>query len=140
MATREERKKIEYENKITNIMDKLNVTRAEAEDVIKHDEIIDKGGRTEHDFDKAKEKECMKMCNTGQKKKAPTVYNFTKRERKENTTKSGIIAELARFLAENGSLLCENIEIIKKEKLISFTVGENSYELDLKQKRKPKTE
>lgn len=138
MATREERKKIEYENKITNIMDKLEVTREVAEDVIRHDEIIDKGGRTEYDFDKAKEKECMKMCNTGQKKKTPTVYNFNKRTRKENTTKSGIISELAEFLSKIDTLSCENVEILNKEKLISFKIGENTYELDLRQKRKPK--
>lgn len=136
--TREERKKIEYEDKVKNIMDKLEVIREVAEDVIKHDEIIDKGGRTEHDFDKTKEKECMKMCNVGQKKKAPTVYNFTKRERKENTTKSGIIAELAEFLSKIDTLSCENVEILNKEKLISFKIGENTYELDLRQKRKPK--
>jgi hypothetical protein len=32
----------------------------------------------------------------------------------------------------------EDIEILNAEKLIAFKIGENNYELDLKQKRKPK--
>ena len=126
------------EEKIENIMTLLECSREEAEDVVKTDLIIDKGGRTPYDFDKAKEKECMKMCNTGTRKKAPTVYKFDKKPRKENPTKASIIAELVKFLEEKSENACENVVVLNKEKLISFKIGENTYEIDLKQKRKPK--
>ena len=136
--TKEERQKKEFEKKVNNIMDLLECTREEAEDVVKTDKMIDDGQRTPYDFDKAKEKECAKMCHTGTRK-APTVYKFDKKPRKKNPTKASIIAELARFLEERSENACENIEILNKEKLISFKIGENTYEIDLKQKRKPKT-
>ena len=60
------------------------------------------------------------------------------RERKKNATKGAIVAALAKFLTENEEILVENLQILNEEKLISFSIGENTYELDLKQKRKPK--
>ena len=61
-----------------------------------------------------------------------------KRSRKENPTKAGIIAEIAKFLEENSENACENVEITNKERQIAFKIGENCYELTLVQKRKPK--
>lgn len=57
------------------------------------------------------------------------------RVRKENPTKEKLIAELAtKFLPE----YAENIQVLNIGKLISFTIGDETYEIDLKQKRKPK--
>lgn len=119
------------------IMRVLECSEEEAEDVMKWDKVIDQGGRTPYDLDPALEKEAKKMANCKDRKK-PTVYDFKKRERKENPTKAGIIAELAEFLKENSENACENVEITNKERQISFKVGENSYELTLVQKRKAK--
>jgi hypothetical protein len=118
------------------IMKNLGVSEAEAEEILMADKMIDKGERMAFDLDPQKEKEAKKMANTHTR----TVYNFdTKnRKRKENPTKGGIIAELARFLAENSENACENVEITNKERQIAFKVGDNSYELTLVQKRKPK--
>lgn len=74
------------------------------------------------------------MANTGTRKK-PTVYDFSKRERKADTTKEGVIQQIFDFLTENGYA---DVEILNKSKLISFKIGEDVYELDLKRKRKPK--
>ena len=60
------------------------------------------------------------------------------RERKENPTKASIIAELVHFLQEESENACENVEILNKERQLSFRIGENAYELTLVQKRKPK--
>lgn len=119
------------------IMRILECSEEEAEDVMKWDKVIDQGGRTPYDLDPALEKEAKKMANCKDRKK-PTIYDFKKRERKENPTKAGIIAELAEFLKENSENACENVEITNKERQISFKVGENSYELTLVQKRKAK--
>lgn len=115
----------------------LDCTQEEALDVIEKDKIIDKGGRTEFDLDKEKEKLAKKMANVDTHKKA-TVYKWDKKPRKENPTKAGIIAELAQFLEKNSENACEMVIITNKERQISFKIGENMFELTLVQKRKPK--
>lgn len=69
-----------------------------------------------------------------------TVYNFdTKnRQRKENATKGGLIAEIAEFLQKNSQFDIKNLNIVNKEKLIAFSIGDDDFEIDLKQKRKKK--
>lgn len=56
------------------------------------------------------------------------------RVRKENPTKEMVIAEIAKILPN----FAENVQVLNIGKLISFTIGDNTYEIDLKQKRKPK--
>lgn len=56
------------------------------------------------------------------------------RTRKENPTKEMIIREIAALLPK----FAENIEVLNVGKLISFSIGEEKYEIDLKQKRKKK--
>lgn len=56
------------------------------------------------------------------------------RVRKENPTKEMVIAEIAKILPN----FAENVQVLNIGKLISFTIDENTYEIDLKQKRKPK--
>ena len=122
-------------------MEKCGFSPEEIEDIIKSDEAIDKGERVYFDLDPEKEKEAKKFAKAGTRK-APTVYKLDnadgKRSRKENPTKAGIIAEIAKFLVENSENACENVEITNKERQIAFKIGENSYELTLVQKRKPK--
>lgn len=122
------------EEKIALLMKNLECTREEALDVIKHDEIIDKGGRTVHDFDKEKEKMAKKFANVTTHKK-PTVYKFDKKEKKADIPKEEFIQKLADWLKEIG---IENVEILNKSKLIGFSMGEDNFELDLKRKRKAK--
>ena len=123
-------------------MEKLGLSAEEIADVIKSDEAIDKGEKVYFDLDPEKEKEAKKYTKAGTRK-APTVYKLDnaegKRSRKENPTKAGIISELAKFLTENSENACEMVEITNKERQIAFKIGENSYELTLVQKRKPKS-
>ena len=122
-------------------MEKCGFSPEEIEDIIKSDEAIDKGERVYFDLDPEKEKEAKKFAKAGTRK-APTVYKLDnaegKRSRKENPTKAGIIAEIAKFLAENSENACENVEITNKERQIAFKICENCYEFTLVQKRKPK--
>lgn len=115
----------------------LGCTAEEADDIIATDKMIDQGERTPYDLDPEREKMAKKFANAREKRK-PTVYQFQKRERKANPTKGGIIAELAKFLAENSEFAVENVEITNKERQIAFKIGENAFELTLTQKRKPK--
>lgn len=123
--------------KIEEIMLLLGCTEEEAFDVIQKDKEIDKMSVRECESDLSPEQKAVaKQYRQGDRK--PTVYRFDKRERKENLTKSGIIAELVRFLSENDMICAENVQILNKERQISFTKGAETYELTLVQKRKPK--
>ena len=56
------------------------------------------------------------------------------RVRKENPIKEMVIAEIVKILPN----FAENIQVLNISKLISFSIGDENYEIDLKQKRKPK--
>ena len=132
--TTKERKKAE---KVKEIMRLLDCTEEEALDVIRTDEIIDKGGRTEYDLPIAEEKAALKIGRIDERK-AKSADNKRGKVRAENPTKSGIIAEIAEFLTEKSQFACENVEITNKERQTAFKIGENAYEITLVQKRKPK--
>lgn len=132
--TTKERKKAE---RVKEIMRLLDCTEEEALDVIRTDEIIDKGGRTEYDLPIAEEKAALKIGRIDERK-AKSADNKRGKVRAENPTKSGIIAEIAEFLTEKSQFACENVEITNKERQIAFKIGENAYEITLVQKRKPK--
>ena len=121
------------------IMRILGVDEAGADEILAADKAIDRGERMAFDLDPETEKMAKKMANAGTRKK-PTVYNFdtSKRQRKENPTKANIIAELAKFLAEQSENACENVNITNKERQIAFECGGHKYELTLVQKRKKK--
>ena len=116
---------------------RLGMSEKAALDVIDADHEIDRGIRQEFDLDEETEKMAKKYANSTTKKK-PTVYEFTKRERKANPTKASIISELAKFLEEASENATEDVTITNKERQISFSIGEEKYELTLVQKRKPK--
>lgn len=126
------------ESKKEMLMRTLRCTAEEAEDIIATDKAIDKGERVYFDLSKEEEKQAKKFANAGTRK-APTNFQFSQRQRKENPTKQAIIADIAKFLQEISENACENVEITNKERQIAFKIGENSYELTLVQKRKPKS-
>lgn len=101
-----------------------------------YDIAVDHDEKTEHDLPPEKLKVEREMARTGTRK--TTAFKFTKRERKPNATKGGLIAELAQFLAENSDFDVKNLEITNKERQVAFEIGENRFEITLVQKRKPK--
>ncbi len=125
------------ENPQIAAMRKLGMTPEEIQEVLAADKAIDRGEKMEFDLPPEQEKIAKKFANV-KEHKTPTVYQFQKRERKANPTKGAIIAELAKFLEETSENACENVVITNKERQISFTIGENTFELTLVQKRKPK--
>lgn len=129
--------RIDKEAAIARIMTGLHCDRAEAEKVFEYDRAVDKDEKTEFDLPKEKMEVARKMTHTGTRK-TPPAYKFTKRERKPNATKGGIISELFQFFTENSEFSVENVQILNKERQISFQIGGETYELTLVQKRKPK--
>lgn len=125
------------ETQLEKLMRVLDISKEEAQEVMAYDKAIDAGEKTEHDLTAEQQKVAKAYTKAGSRK-APTVYDFKKRERKANPTKGGIIAELAKFLVENSEYATENVEITNKERQIAFKIGEDCFELTLVQKRKPK--
>ena len=117
------------------IMQILNVSAAEADEILAYDKLVEQGKPTPYDFTPEQEKATRKYRQADRK---PTAYKFTQRERKPNATKGGLIAELHEFLSENSQFSTENVEIVNKERQIRFVIGEDTFELTLVQKRKPK--
>lgn len=120
--------------KVNASVDNLGCSIAEAIELLEYDKKIDKGEKTEYDLTPEQQKVAKKYTNVTEHKK-PAVYQWSTREKKADTTKEGVIQTIFDFLSENGY---ESVEITNKSKLIAFKIGEDSYELDLKRKRKPK--
>ena len=125
------------EENILKMMRCLDISREEAIQLIEDDKKVDRMKDSEVNADLTKEQQ-QAVKKARQAERAPTAYKFTPRERKPNATKGGLIAELHQFLTENSNFATENVEITNKERQIAFTVGDNSFELTLVQKRKPK--
>lgn len=123
------------DDRIDEIVDLLGCSIKEAEQILRDDTAINKGERMSFDLSKEDEKKALKYANVKEHKK-PMVLNLQKRERKADTTKEGVIQQIFDFLVENGY---ENCEILNKSKLISFKIGDDTYEFNLIRKRKPKS-
>lgn len=109
----------------------------EARDILAYDKAVEAGEKTPYDLSPEQEKIAKKFAHTGTRK-TPTAYKFTPRQRKPNATKGGIIAELADFMEHNSNFVVANLAITNKERQIAFKIGDDSFELTLVQKRKPK--
>lgn len=119
---------------INRIMAGLKCTRQEAEQVYEYDKAIDHDERTEYDLSPEKLKIERQMARTGTRKK-PMVPKLTKRERKPNATKQGIVSELAQFLKIDSQFLTENVQITNKEREILLKICGEWYTITLTYKR-----
>ena len=117
------------------IMRILGLSSEEADQVLADDREVDRGKKHEWDLSDAEHKKAMKQANADEHKKPAEPV---KRQRKANPTKGGIITALAEFLNENQAVLVENVQILNPERVISFKIGSDCYEITLMQKRKPK--
>lgn len=111
----------------------LGLTKEEAIQVWLEDEGYLENEEQEELERKAKENRITATIHQASAKD-PRKKTQKKRARKENPTKEMVIREIAALLPK----FAEDIEILNVGKLISFRIGEEKYEIDLKQKRKPK--
>ena len=128
MATKAQKK----EEAISRIIKGLKCSREEAEEVYEYDLKVERDEKTEYDLDPARLKIAMKMTHAGVR---TMPYTFTPRERKANITKQELIENIFHFL-ENENVT--DIQILNKERLISFKIGDETFELTLVQKRRKK--
>lgn len=119
-------------DQVQKLMKTLDISEAEAREILAYDEDVDKGKKTEFDLTPEQEKNTRKYRQAERKQ---TAYNFTKRERKPDLEKRQIIEEIANFLSEKNGF---DVSIIKKEREISLIVGSNDYSITLIKHRPPK--
>ncbi len=115
----------------------LGLTPEQEQDLLAYDKAVEHDEKTEYDLSPEQAKIAQKFAHAGTRK-VPVAYKFTQRQRKPNATKAGIIAEIAEFLEKNSQFSVKNLQILNKERQISFVIGEETFEFTLVQKRKPK--
>lgn len=118
--------------KVKMLMEKLNCSEEEANDIVKYDNMVDRGMATPYDLtdEQKKVEKAMKNSDTH----AKTEKKVSKP--KENPKKEGIISGLAEFLEQFGA---NSVKITNKTREITFKIGDDDYKLALTATRKPKT-
>lgn len=116
----------------------LHCNHEEAEEIYAYDKALDPGERTEFDLPPEKEEVAKKMAHTGtREKKTPMIPNLTKRDRKPNATKGGVVSEIATFLEKDSEFDIKYLQVPNKEGKISFMIGDKWYTWALTEHRKP---
>lgn len=122
---------MDKEQQILKYMESLKISREEAEQLFEDDQEDYIGEQGEEMTKNAKEvMRTIHKAESGNGRKGKTV----ERVRLENPTKRMVITEIYNLLLG----IAENIEITNPEKYISFQLGEDMFEVNLIQKRKPK--
>ena len=136
--------KYEFNGKVLNIPDDFiqnamkNLSIDEGEAIQLWLEDNDFEVNEEQEALDAKAKANVKVANIVKARATDPGKKKTQRERvkKEDPTKEGVIAALAKALPELAN--AENVTIVNAGKLITFTIGEDTYKLDLVRQRKAK--
>ena len=117
-------------DEVSKLATALKISRSEAVEVWLYDEGYIENAEADELTAKAKENKISHNARAEVKQK-------TQRERvvKEDKVKEAIIQAVADMLP---NLQAENVVIEKKGKLITFTVGEDRFKLDLIRQRPPK--
>lgn len=120
-------------------METLEVSREEAIEIIAFDneefelDEVNEMATKAKEFQKTEVKKGRKPRAKGEGVAGVTTQ---KRAKKENPTKASIIEKLYQAIQELEGVA--NAECTNKEKTIMFELDGNTFEIDLKQKRKPK--
>lgn len=120
------------EKDILHAMKTLDLSREEAIEMLQEDAEIDRGADP-HPLT-AEQKQTEKKMR--QADRAPTVYQFKKRERKPNTAKREIISVLDDALCD----IADNVTVTNIERQIDFELDGVRYRVVLSAPRKAKEE
>lgn len=122
------------QEQIDKLMTLLECTEEQAKDIIEYDKAVDRMKTTaEINSDLTEEQKAISK-KYRQADRKPTVYDFSKRERKADNTKRGLIELVAETLKEQE--VCENVEITNKERQIDFEWGGRKLRIVLSAPRK----
>ena len=119
---------------VEKLMTLLGCTEEQAKDIIEYDKAVDRmKSSAEINSDLTEEQKAVSK-KYRQADRKPTVYDFSKRERKADDTKRGLIELLAETLKEQE--VCANLEITNKERQIDFEWGGRRLRIVLSAPRK----
>lgn len=116
------------DKQVKHLMEKLKISEAEAIQVIADDKAIDKGAKL---FELSDDQKKMAKQATNAKR-GPTVYQFQKRERKQNTGKRAIMEHLEKAVGE----IAEEINLLNPEREMEFFIDGKKYKIVLSEPRK----
>ena len=122
--------------KIERMMKAYKCSYDEALQLVLDDEATDRGELHEWNLSKEKEREMRKYRQADREKATPndTPKEKVKRERKEDPDKRLIISIIAEML--ESSEFSKNVEVVRVEGEIQFTVGERKFKIVLSAPRK----
>lgn len=124
------------EEKILKLMKSLDITREEALELMEEDKEVDRMTKmSDIDSDISEEQKKAKKKYSNVKKGVNAYGKTTTRELKPDENKRLIISTIAKTLEENGF---ENVEVTNIQKYITFKIGSEVFEIDLKRKRQSK--
>lgn len=127
-------------NEVRKLMETLDITQQEAIELLEFDKGDVENEEVEQLTEKAKKVETPvkrgRKPKTDVEKTGMAGVTQQTRKKKENPTKKSIIAALSKVVAELEDV--SEIDIKNPEKTIYFKIGEETFEIDLKMKRKPK--
>jgi hypothetical protein len=124
------------EEKILKLMKSLDITREEALELMEEDREVDRMTKmSDIDNDISEEQKKAKKKYSNVKKGVNAYGKTTTRELKPDENKRLIINTIAKTLEENGF---ENVEVTNIQKYITFKIGSEVFEIDLKRKRQSK--
>ena len=110
---------------IKKLMDKLDLTEEQARQLLEDDKAIDKGAKLfELSAEQKKAEKAMRQCD-----RAPTVYKFTKRERKADTAKSDILQLLIAGVRDQST--ADQFEVINPEREFIFQFENRKFKVVL---------
>lgn len=128
-----EKKEIRIPDKdIERLMRTMEIDQEEAIEIWLDDEGYTINEEQEELCKNAKENKVLASLHRAKDLDKPKKKTQKERVRKENPTKEMVISEIAKILPS----FAENIIIENKGKIITFSIGENDFKLDLIQKRK----
>ena len=78
-------------SQLEKLMKNLDISEAEAREILAEDKLIDRGEKMPYDLPPEKLKVAQTFTKADRK---PGAYKFTPRQRKENPTKADIISEI----------------------------------------------
>ena len=124
------------EEKILKLMKSLDITREEALELMEEDKEVDRMTKmSDIDNDISEEQKKAKKKYSNVKKGVNAYGKTTTRELKPDENKRLIISTIAKTLEENGF---EDVEVTNIQKYITFKIGSEVFEIDLKRKRQSK--
>lgn len=119
---------------INKMMTNLDIDKEEALLTWLEDEEYLVNDEQEELTNQAKANKSVKVIDAKTAEVKPEKKTAKERVRKENPTKEMVISEIAKLLPN----FAENVNIENAGKLITFTIGEDEFKIDLVQKRKKK--